>query len=123
MRSRRALLAFLVLLILPSLYATEKKAITPEQAKNYAGELVTVCGNVSSAHWAARAKGQPTRINLGKPYPSQDFAVVIWGSDRAKFGNPEAKYKSKTLCVAGTVTIFRGVAEVIARVPSQITVK
>ena len=41
---------------------------------------------VASAHYAERSKGQPTFINLDKPYPNAPFTVLIWGSDRGKFG-------------------------------------
>jgi hypothetical protein len=28
-------------------------------------------------------------LNLDQPYPREVFTVLIWGSDRAKFGTPE----------------------------------
>jgi hypothetical protein len=34
-----------------------------------------------------RSRGKPTFIDLDKPYPSQDFTIVIWDDDRAKFGD------------------------------------
>jgi hypothetical protein len=34
--------------------------------------------------------GKPlsSMASLGKPYPNQIFAALIWGSDRPKFGRP-----------------------------------
>jgi DNA/RNA endonuclease YhcR with UshA esterase domain len=60
---------------------------------------------------------------LDKPYPNQIFTVVIWGSDRAKFGEPEATFRGKSVCVTGKIKEFRGVPEVIVYEPSQIKVQ
>lgn len=72
-------------------------------------------------HYAARSRGQPTFINLDKPYPNQVFTIVIWGSDRSKFGSPEESYREKSVCVTGQIKEFRGVPEVIVSDPAQIT--
>jgi hypothetical protein len=46
---------------------------------------------------------------------------VIWGSNRAEFGQPEVKYQDKSLVsVAGRIKKYRGVAEVVASEPAQI---
>ena len=77
-------------------------------------------GVVASAHFATRTRGNPTFLNLDKPYPSQIFTVLIWGIDRAKFGAPEALYQAKHICATGTIESYRGVPEIIAREPGQI---
>ena len=41
----------------------------------------------SPAFTSHNSKGKPTFINFDKPYPSQDFTVMIWDDDRAEFGN------------------------------------
>jgi hypothetical protein len=46
--------------------------------------------------------------------------VLIWGSDRSKFGAPEDSYADKHLCVTGQIKSYRGVPEIIAYDPSQI---
>jgi DNA/RNA endonuclease YhcR with UshA esterase domain len=46
--------------------------------------------------------------------------ILIWGSDRAKFGTPETKYKDERVCVTGKITGYRGKPEVIATEQSQI---
>jgi hypothetical protein len=37
------------------------------------------------------SKGHPTFLNLDEPNPKEVFTILIWGSDRAKFGTPEMK--------------------------------
>ena len=96
---------------------------TPAEARNHIGETATVCGEVASARYAASSRGQPTFINLDKPYPNQIFTVVIWGSDRAKFGEPEARYRGKRVCATGKIKEYRGVPEIVAYDPDQIRVQ
>ena len=69
---------------------------------------MTVCGTVASTNFAARSKGQPTYLNLDRPYPNQVFTVLIWGSDRPKFGAPETTLMGKKLCATGTIKAYRG---------------
>jgi hypothetical protein len=77
--------------------AAQKGNITTREAKDHIGQVETVCGKVVSTHYAARSKGQPTFINLDEPYPHEIFTIVIWGSDRSKFGAPESKYQHSRL--------------------------
>lgn len=119
MRKARAILALsFALFLVPSDQAQKK--ITALEAKDHINESATVCGNVVSARFSASTKGQPTFLNLEKPYPNQIFTVVIWGSDRAKFGTPETEYKGKRICVTGKIENFRGVPEIVASDPQQI---
>lgn len=97
--------------------------LTAAEAKNHIGEKATVCGNVVSTHYAARTKGSPTFLNLDEPYPKQIFTILIWGSDRSKFGDPKAKYSNKKVCVTGLIKDYKGVPEVIAEQPSQIEIQ
>ena len=46
--------------------------------------------------------------------------MVIWGSDRSKFGEPETTYRGKRICVTGKINAYKGVLEVVAKVPAQI---
>jgi micrococcal nuclease len=97
--------------------------ITASEARNHIGERATVCGSVVSTHYAARTKGSPTFLNLDEPYPRQIFTILIWGSDRPKFSDPEAKYGNKNVCVTGLIKDYKGVPEVIAEQPSQIEIQ
>ena len=97
--------------------------LTPDQAPLHIGENATVCGVVVSTRYAAGTKGQPTYLNFDLPYPRQVFAVVIWGSDRPKFGTPETTLMGKRACATGTIQSFRGKAEIIATDPRQLVVR
>jgi DNA/RNA endonuclease YhcR with UshA esterase domain len=112
--------AAIALALLCSALASAQTSISASEAKNHVGENATVCGQVASAHYAARSKGNPTFINLDKPYPNQIFTVVIWGSDRGKFGDPESAYSGQHICVTGTISLYRGSPEVVVREPAQI---
>jgi len=94
--------------------------LTAAQAKDHVGETAIVCGVVASTTLAARTKGQPTFLNLEKPYPTHIFTAVIWGSDRPKFGQQEVSYRDKRICVTGTIKSFRGRPEIVVTDLSQI---
>jgi DNA/RNA endonuclease YhcR with UshA esterase domain len=98
-------------------------SISAAEAKNHVGERATVCGEVASTHYAASSRGSPTFINLDKPYPSQIFTVLIWGTNRSKFGDPEEAYRSKHICVTGKISDYKGAPEIIAYEPSQIKIQ
>ncbi len=121
---RRAILVPIsFVLILSGIHLAAQSTYTADQSKSHIGERATVCGVVASARYAASSKGQPTFVNLDKPYPNQIFTVLIWGSDRAKFGAPEKDFAKKNICVTGMIEQFRGAAEIITQTPSQIAVK
>lgn len=94
--------------------------LTTAEAKSHIGETATVCGEVVSTRYAASTKGHPTFLNLDKPYPKQEFTIVIWGEDRGKFGTPEDAYRDKRVCVTGKLVEYRGKPEVIANDPKQL---
>src|ERR1700730_2854203 len=110
------------LCVLSTVYA-QSGHLTAAEAKNHIGEKAAVCGNVMSAHLAARSKGSPKFLNLDEPYPRQVFTILIWGSDRPKFGDPEAKYQGKQVCVTGEIKSYRGAPEIVATDPSQIEIR
>jgi hypothetical protein len=76
-------------------------------------ESIRRLGKVASTHFAGGSKGQPTFLNLDEPYPKEIFTILIWGSDRAKFGTPETKYRDAQVCVNGKIELYRGVPEII----------
>ena len=100
--------------------SAQTNKITTAEAKGHVGETRTVCGKVASTHFASKSKGEPTFLNLDEPYPKELFTILIWGSDRAKFGTLETKYKDARVCVTGKITIHRDKAEIIATEPKQI---
>src|SRR5216683_3399367 len=102
--------------------ASAQQKLLPSEAKAHVGEPATVCGTVASSRFAASTKGQPTFLNLDKPYPSQVFTVVIWGSNRSKFGKPEDDYKGRRICVSGKITAYAGLPEIVVDEPKQIKI-
>lgn len=103
--------------------ALAQKRFSASEAKDHIGESATVCGEVASTRYAASTKGQPTFLNLDKPYPNPLFTVLIWGENRSKFGRPEVDYKDKRICVTGKIAEYHGVAEIVANDPGQIKVE
>jgi micrococcal nuclease len=116
---RKYLLAtcFAAILLLP---LEAQKRLSPAEAKDHVGETATICGNVVSTRYATSTKGQPTFLNLDKPYPNQIFTIVIWGSNRSKFGTPETDFKGKRICVTGKITAYAGLPEAVVDDPHQI---
>jgi len=117
---RKRILAALVAFVLWSTLGYAQGSISAVEAKNHVGEKATVCGEVASTRYAARSRGNPTFINLDKPYPNQVFTVLIWGNDRPKFGDPEEAYHDRHICVTGKISDYKGVPEIVAYDPSQI---
>jgi len=102
----------------------ETDAIQWHEASLHVGESLIVCGPVVGTSYASTSTGAPTFINLGADYPSSDrFTIVIWDRDRAYFDSPpEDYYFGKTLCVTGTIILFRGIAQIEVSQPIQIEV-
>lgn len=93
--------------------------IPASEASSHTGENTTVCGAVMGVHFAAGSKGKPTFINFDKPYPNQDFTVMIWDDDRSAFGDLN-KYSGKQVCAHGTITEYRGKPEMILHNPEAL---
>ncbi len=90
------------------------------EASNHIGEEATVCGIVSGGYYARSSRGQPTFINLDGSYPNQTFTIVIWGSDRDKFGSPERKYNNKRICATGMIDSYRGIPQIVVNSKNQL---
>jgi hypothetical protein len=84
------------------------------------GEKATVCGKVVGIHFVSSGKGQPTFVHFDQPYPDQIFTLVIWGSDRPKFGRPEEIYRDRNLW---KITSYLGIPEIVANNPNQVQVQ
>lgn len=123
MKSRKfaLLLAGCFVAALP-IHAQTKKLTTAE-AKDHVGERATVCGQIVSARYADRSKGQPTFLNLDKPYPNEIFTILIWGENRPKFGEPETKYRGARVCATGVIKNYRGIPEIEASDPNGIEIQ
>jgi hypothetical protein len=93
-------LAFVLGAMVPAL-SLQAADLTAQQAASHVGETATVCGIVASTNYAVRVKRQPTFLNLDQPYPQQVFTILIWGSDRPRFGTPEVQYIGKGHAILG----------------------
>lgn len=97
--------------------------LSATDAKDHVGETATVCGTVASTRHLAASRGSPTFLNLDKPYPNHEFTVVIWGANRANFGEPEKDFKDKEICVTGTIETYRGKPQIVAKAAKDIVLK
>ncbi len=122
MRTLRILGLVFLWLAVSSVVRAQTGHLTAPEAKNHVGEKATVCGKVVSARFAKDSKGQPTFLNLDEPYPNHIFTIVVWGSDRQKFGDIEEKYRVKDVCVTGKITSYQGKPEIAVNDPSQIQI-
>ena len=119
---RAVWVAWIILRVCTAVYSQTPHPLTTAEAGKHVGENATVCGLVASAHFAATSRGRPTFLNLDEPYPRQIFTVLIWGSERFRFGTPERAYSNKHVCVTGTIASYRGIPEIVANAPSQIRI-
>lgn len=111
-----------LVLVLAVVCLAVSTVLTADQARNHIGETAIVCGVVASTHFAGQSRGTPTFVNLDKPYPNQVFTILIWGEDLSKFSPRPATWEGKRVCATGNISSYRGVPEIVAKSPGQITV-
>ena len=113
-------LVFAALLSAGATFAAD--ALDPEEAASHVGEEATVCGEVTGAKYSSHRERKPTFIDFGPPHPNQHFTALIWGEYRDKFDYVPESLFGKTICVSGTITEYKGRAEIKVSDPSQIRV-
>jgi hypothetical protein len=92
------------------------------EAAPQAGRIGTVCDSVAGTTYLGG--GRRTFLNFVRDYPDQPFTVVIPGDVRGRFREPpESLYRDRQVCVAGTVTIFRGIPQIIVYDPGQLELR
>src|SRR5262245_45249622 len=123
MNPRMVVLFLTAWLALPAGAAALNQTLTPAEAADHLGEQATVCGKVATARYAVASRGKPTFLNLDSPYPKSIFMVVIWGSEREKFGTPEITFRDRTICVTGRISSYRGEPQIVVTEPKQITIR
>ena len=99
-------------------------AIGWREAAASVGSFATVRGPIVDTHFAALGEGQPTFLDVGRPYPDPDrFSVVIWGRDRPNFATPpEQTYHGRTVCVSGLIDTASGSPGIEVTSPTAISV-
>jgi predicted alpha/beta hydrolase family esterase len=98
--------------------------VAPTDAMGQVGHTAKVCGVVATADYAADARAHPTfltLVNPAQPNPAAALTAVIYGTDRAKFGNPEKTMPGQRVCVTGFISYFRQRPEMILSGPSQLS--
>ena len=90
------------------------------QAADHIGEIALVCGIIASTRYAHQSNGAPTYLNFDRPYPENEFTVVVWGNDRGKFPYKPEDLKDHQACVYGRIDEYRGKPQIIALRPEQI---
>jgi DNA/RNA endonuclease YhcR with UshA esterase domain len=112
----------------PSPQAPPERVIPWQDARNHIGEYVVVEGPVVSAKYASGSKGQPTFLNIGRPYPDPGrFTALIWGSERNSFvakypPGPETYFLNKKVRVRGLIEEYKGIPEIVLHYPDDIWV-
>ena len=98
-------------------------SITAHDALKHVGSRKTVCGRVESPTYASGSRGQPTFLNLDKPYPDPLFTVVIWGRNRSNFPkSPEQMYRNQRICATGLIQTYQGVPQIEASTSSEVRI-
>ncbi len=103
----------------PSIRA-DASNISAADAIHFVGKTARVCGSVASAKYAFNADGQPTFLDLDKPYPNHVFTAVVWGKDRKTFPYAPETLAGRQICVSGRIALYREKAEITVSGPDQI---
>ena len=91
----------LLIITIYSLNVLSTDKIDAKSAKNFIGEIKTVCGRVVSTSYRKSTPGRPIFLNFVRDYPDQFFTGLIW-MDRAKDNfsyRPDKKLRRKRICV------------------------
>lgn len=92
--------------------------ISPLEAGNYHGRVVTVKGFVADVYQSEKV----AYLNFVEKFPKNPFTAVIFASKFTDF--PDIiKYKNKDVEVTGRVSMYKEKAQIILNSPKQIVVK
>ena len=81
----KQLLTAILLLTFAALSASSEQRLTASEAATTLEKKPSSAEAVARARYAEWTRGQPTFLNLEKPYPEQIFTIMIWSENRAKF--------------------------------------
>ena len=84
------------------------------------GEIVTVCGKVSSAQYSKDVLQHPTLLGFGDSFPHNIFSVVILEEDLGVFSYNLIDLNQRDICVTGMVVTIFGKPGIFVDDPSQI---
>jgi hypothetical protein len=92
--------------------------LTPDQAKDHAGEYATVEGRVFGVH---TTRSNTTFLNFGAPFPRNTFLAVVFSSDAGRFEDL-SRLDGTTVQVTGVIKLYQGKPEIVLKSPSQLRV-
>lgn len=92
--------------------------ISPLEAGNYHGRVVTVKGFVADVYQSDKV----AYLNFVEKFPNNPFTAVIFSSKFSDFPDI-VKYKNKDVEVTGRVSKYKEKAQIILNSPKQIVVK
>jgi hypothetical protein len=112
---------FLALFLLGTLLVSAQEiSPTLENIASFEGKTITFCEKVTGIH---ETKSGNALLNFGKPFPDNAFSVVIFKLDREAFSYDPLTLDTKTICITGTVILYKGKPEIIVKKESDIVVK
>jgi hypothetical protein len=112
---------FIALLLFGTVLVSAQE-ITPtlENITSFEGKTITFCEKVTGIH---ETKSGNVLLNFGKPFPDNAFSVVVFKLDREVFSYDPLTLDTKTICVTGTVILYKGKPEIIVKKETEIVVK
>src|SRR5262245_24437353 len=114
-------MAIIRLLFILGIATAALAQIAPPDARDYVGQIQTVCGDVRSTRYAFTLKGAPTLLNMGTT--DDNFTVVIWKKHLKNFRHPSSDYAGERLCVTGKIKDLQGNKRIEVKTPDQIVVQ
>ena len=98
-------------------------SISPEQAAEYEGRFVEVCGEVVQATHATQIGGSPVFLNFGDAHPNQVLTVVIWQRFHSLWPQaPHRIFDGQFICATGDIEIHDGTPQIEIRHPGRIQI-
>ncbi len=88
------------------------------QAPQHVGETARISGTVISVY---TSKSGTTFFDYCVNYSGCPFGAVIFASARARFSSPLTAYQGRDITVFGTITSYKGKAEIVLDNPDQIS--
>jgi exonuclease VII large subunit len=92
------------------------EAISWEQAPDHVGLQTVLTGQVVSF----KSRGKGAFLNIGRDYPSRSrLTAVVWEPNQHRFPGLD-DYEGAVVCVAGTVSLYKGSPQVELTDPNQL---
>lgn len=110
----------LLFLVFASVVFPQENTPTLETIASFEGKTISICEKVTGIR---ETKGKNVILNFGKAYPNNAFSVIIFKRDREKFSYSPLDLKDKTICINGTVIMYKGKPEIVIKTESEIVIK